>query len=106
MRKLVSLGIVAVPMILVGSECAGAPPARTQAAPLEAKLYWGDACDPVNRRLYVENTHTYLGLSITVKLHVHAGKDFTETVYRAPGQSLELACAATAEILEAKYTEY
>lgn len=64
------------------------------------------ACDDKNNRLWLTNSHTFKTVATTVRWRAAGGKDLTDQFFPAPNSVREIGCAAEAEIVEAKFTEF
>jgi hypothetical protein len=77
-----------------------APPASFVSLKLEG------ACDAQNTKLWLANTHTFKTIATTVRWRAAGGKILTDQFYPGPSSIREIGCAAEAEILEAKFSEF
>ena len=80
--------------------------AAEEAASAYVTLKLEGGCDAQNTRLWLINSHTYKTIATTVRWKAFGGKDLKETFYPGPNSVREIGCAAEAEILEAKYSDF
>jgi hypothetical protein len=99
-----------VTALLVGavlSSVAGACWGQEEEQPASfAMLSYATACDSQNKRLVLENTHTYKTLHVTVRWRAAGGKDLQDQFFPAPSSKVEIGCAADAQIVDVKFAEF
>lgn len=71
-----------------------------------ATLTYTAKCDDVNRRLVLENAHTYKSLQVVVRWRAAGGKDLQEQFFPPPQSKIEIGCAAESQIVEAKFVDF
>lgn len=64
------------------------------------------ACDAQNNRLWLTNTHTFKTVATTVSWRAAGGKDLTDQFFPGPNSVREIGCAAEAQIVEAKFSDF
>lgn len=70
-------------------------------------LVYGDSCDARNRRLYVENHHTFRSYVVTVSWSAAGGKTVTMDLTVEPKVTREVGCAVEgAQIVRAVLMEF
>lgn len=70
-------------------------------------LHYGDSCDARNRRLYVENRHTFRSYVVTVSWTAVGGKTVTMDLTVEPKVTREVGCATDgAQIVKAVLMEF
>jgi hypothetical protein len=94
-----SLGVLAS-----GLRVAGA--AEEELAASFVGTHFAGPCDAQNNRLWLDNKHTYKTVIATLRWRAAGGKVLTEQFFPGPSSSLEIGCAAEAEVIEAKYAEF
>ena len=95
--------------VLVALAAAGATGlhAADEAAPSSfVSLKLEGKCDDQNNRLWLTNSHTFKTVATTVRWKAAGGKDLTDQFFPGPNSVREIGCAAEAEILEAKFSEF
>jgi hypothetical protein len=70
------------------------------------KLSYTVPCDSRNNRLLLTNSHTFKSVQATVRWRAAGGKDLQEQFFPAPSSTLEIGCAADAEIIELKFADF
>ena len=71
-----------------------------------AKLSYMAACDAQNNRLFLTNSHTFKTLQAVVRWHAAGGKDLQDQFFAEPSSSIEIGCAADAQIVEVKFADF
>lgn len=61
----------------------------------EVVLSWGPPCDSENRRLYIENHHTYRTAVATVRWKAAGGKELQDAFVIEPTVAREIGCAVS-----------
>ena len=64
------------------------------------------SCDAQNTRLWLVNSHTFKTIATTVRWRAAGGKDLSEQFFPGPNSVREIGCAAEAEILDAKFSDF
>jgi len=82
------------------------PAAEEPAASTFVSLKLDGACDDVNNRLWLTNSHTYKTIVTKVRWRAAGGKDLSEDFYPGPNTVREIGCAAEGEILEAQFAAF
>lgn len=80
--------------------------AADEAAATFVSLKLEGACDAQNNRLWLTNTHTFKTVATTVRWRAAGGKDLTDQFFPGPNSVREIGCAAEAEIVEAKFSDF
>lgn len=80
--------------------------AADEAATTFVSLKLEGACDAQNNRLWLTNTHTFKTVATTVRWRAAGGKDLTDQFFPGPNSVREIGCAAEAEIVEAKFSDF
>lgn len=88
------------------STAAGISWAEEELATNFAKLSYTTACDPHNNRLLLTNSHTFKTLQAVVRWHAAGGKDLQDQFFPAPSTTIEIGCAADAQIVEVKFADF
>jgi hypothetical protein len=70
------------------------------------KLSYSVECDAQNRRLMLTNAHTYKTLQVVVRWRAAGGKDLQDQFFPAPSTSIEIGCAADAQIIEVQFANF
>ena len=71
-----------------------------------AKLSYTTACDAKNNRLLLTNSHTFKTLQTVVRWRAAGGKDLQDQFFPAPSSTIEIGCAADAQIIEVKFADF
>lgn len=71
-----------------------------------AKLSYSSACDSQNNRLLLTNSHTFKTLQAVVRWRAAGGKDLQDQFFTPPSTTIEIGCAADAQIVEAKFADF
>ena len=70
------------------------------------ELSYGAACDATNNRLVLKNVHTFKTIAATVRWRAAGGKLLQEQFFPAPSATIEIGCAAEAEVVEAAFADF
>ena len=63
-------------------------------------------CDPINKSLWVVNTHPYKTVKVTVRWRAASGKFTMNDFFPSPNLEFEIGCASEAEILDAQFAGF
>jgi hypothetical protein len=63
-------------------------------------------CDPVNKSLWVVNTHPYKTIKVTVRWRAASGNFTMNDFFPSPNFEFEIGCASEAEILDAQFAGF
>lgn len=88
------------------STAAGIAWSQDESASNFAKLSYATPCDAKNNRLLLTNEHTYKTLQVVVRWRAAGGKDLQDQFFPAPSTSLEIGCAADAQVVEVKFADF
>jgi hypothetical protein len=69
-------------------------------------LTFDGACDPQNNRLWLQSSHTYKTIAVTIRWRAAGGKDLVEQFFAAPGAKREIGCAAEATVEGAEFANF
>ncbi|HEU4484162.1 MAG TPA: hypothetical protein VFR96_01640 [Povalibacter sp.] len=69
-------------------------------------LTFEGACDPQNNRLWLQSSHTYKTIAVTIRWRAAGGKDLVEQFFAAPGAKREIGCAAEATVDGAEFANF
>ena len=97
-----------VSALLLGMALAAASgiAAADELASVFAKLSYGAECDPKNNRLLLSNTHSFKTLIVKVRWHAAGGKDLEDQFFPGPSSTLEIGCAADAQVVDANFADF
>lgn len=95
-----AFGVVATVVAVAGQA------AEEAAASSFVTLKLEGACDAQNTRLWLVNSHTFKTIATTVRWKAAGGKDLREQFFPGPNSVREIGCAAEAEIIEAKFSDF
>jgi hypothetical protein len=98
--------LIAVLSGLALTAAAGISWAQDEPASNFAKLSYSAACDSQNNRLLLTNSHTFKTLQTKVRWRAAGGKDLEDQFFPAPSTTIEIGCAADAEIVEVKFADF
>jgi hypothetical protein len=63
-------------------------------------------CDPINKSLWVVNTHPYKTIKVAVRWRAANGKFTMADFFPSPNLEFEIGCASEAEILDAQFAGF